>query len=446
MTTYPLMHPFTAVSGELPPVIVEASGSRMTDAEGTTYLDGVASLWNVNLGHGNEPIKDAIRDSLARTDYSTLFGLAHEPALEFAQMLTAALPAELNRVHLVSGGSEAVESALKFAMMLSRVRHGRETVPHVIHLEQAYHGVSLGALSAMGMQDNRAPFEPLLANFHAAPSPYPYRAGRDRDPEAFALEAADEIDRLITRILESSRLARVAAVLVEPVQGAGGIITPPRGYLRRVREICDARGVPLIADEVATGFWRTGTLFAVEQEDVVPDLLTFGKAASGGYVPLGGLVVADRVFDGLRDFLGSASLPHGFTFGGSPLACAAGVAALKQYLAPGFGEAVRARADLLARLAEPVAELEAVGDVRQRGLMIGFELVKDRGTREHFPAEADIVRRVVREARQQGLVIRPVGSSTVPLLPPLTSTDEELREMVTVLSKSVEMVTSAELG
>ncbi|MBM7775519.1 adenosylmethionine-8-amino-7-oxononanoate aminotransferase [Actinokineospora baliensis] len=446
MTTYPLIHPFTAMAAAPPPLIVKAMGARLTDADGKSYLDGVASLWNINLGHDNQDIKNAIRDQLDHVDYTTLFGLAHEPAVDYAQLLTSALPASLNRVHLVSGGSEAVETALKLAMALSRARHGRETVPHIVHLEKAYHGVSLGALSAMGMADNRALFEPLLSNFHAAASPYLYRHPEAPDAARVAKACAEDIDRVITRVLASSPAARVAAVLVEPVQGAGGIITPPEGYLRLVREICDARGVPLIVDEVATGFWRTGKLFAIEHEGVVPDLLTFGKASSGGYLPLGGVVVGDDVFDALGEFFGGSSLPHGFTFGGSPLACAAGVAAMRQYLAPGFGERVSATTAQLSRLAGPVGELATVGDVRQAGLMIGFELVEDRATRRPFPPEADIVRRVVREAREQGLVIRPVGSNTAPLMPPLTATDDELTEMVGALGKAIDTVTSAALG
>ncbi|EGE39616.1 aminotransferase class III-fold pyridoxal phosphate-dependent enzyme [Streptomyces sp. SID4928] len=442
MTDYPLIHPFTQAGTEAPLVVASARGSYLFDAEGRSYLDGVSSLWNANLGHRNAPIAEAIRAQLDKVDYSTLFGLAHEPALEFAELLTGALPTGMDRVFLTSGGSEAVESALKFAMIRCRARHGTETVPHVVHLENAYHGVSLGALSAMGLPGNRALFEPLLPTFHQAPSPYPYRFAHGRAPEEFAAETADAIGDLIDRIEGLNPDGKVAAVLVETVQGAGGILTPPAGYLRRVSEICAERGVSLVVDEVATGFWRTGdNLFACEAEDVVPDFLTFGKAASGGYVPLGGVVVGQNAYDDMQQLVGNASLPHGFTYGGAPLACAAGVAALRQYLAPGFGTEVRRKAAVLGDHATALATHPAVGDVRHRGMMIGFEIVRDRTSREPFPATDDIVRKIVAHARGLGLIIRPVGNNTVPLMPPLTSTDEELGHMVTLLAKAVDAVT-----
>jgi adenosylmethionine---8-amino-7-oxononanoate aminotransferase len=443
MSTYPLIHPFNAMSAtDDLPVIVSSSGARLTDSTGETYLDGISSLWAVNLGHGNDAVKDAIRERLARTDYTTLFGLAHTSAVEFAELMASALPIGLDRLYLTSGGSEAVESAFKFAMIVARARYGRDIVPHVIHLRYSYHGVSLGALSAMGL-DDRALFEPLLSTFHQAPSPYLYREGAGADPTVFARERADAVDQLVSTVEASSPAARVAAVIVEPVQGAGGIIPPPDGYLRRLREICDARGVCLIADEVATGFWRTGDLFAVDREDVVPDLLTFGKAASAGYLPLGGVAVGAAAFDTMSDFLGPSSLPHGYTFGGAPLACAAGVAAVRQYLAPGFGDEVRRKAKILADHAEELAALPAVGDVRQRGLMLGVELVADRATRRPFPSEANMTGRVVREARRRRLILRPVDNNTVPLFPPLTTSDHELGEMVTRLAEAVTAATAA---
>src|SRR5947209_5924160 len=353
-------HPFTQQLGwceEEPPLVIDrGNGTNLYDVDGNAYIDGVSSLWCNVHGHRHPAIDDAIAAQLSRVAHSTMLGLSHEPAIALAEKLVEIAPPGLTRVFYSDSGSTAVEVALKMAFQWSVQRGERERTGFIC-LRNAYHGDTLGAVSVGGIDLFHSLYRPLLFDAWQA------RAGD-----------AEDLARLLARHGE-----RVAAVIVEPlVQGAAGMLLQPPGYLRAVRELCDTHGTLLICDEVATGFGRTGTMFACEQEDVAPDLLCVGKGLTGGYLPLAATLASERIYQG---FLGRVeefrTFFHGHTYTGNPLACAAGIATLDTFERERTLERLQPKIELLRRLLEQrVAILPAVAEVRQRGLMVGIELVE----------------------------------------------------------------------
>jgi adenosylmethionine-8-amino-7-oxononanoate aminotransferase len=413
-----LWHPFTQQRGweREPPLIVErAEGCTLWDTDGNAYLDGVSSLWCNVHGHRHPAIDRAVRAQLERVAHSTLLGLSHPPAIELAERLTRIAPPGLTRVFYSDSGSTAVEIALKLAFQWWAQR-GQPRRTRFVTLRDAYHGDTIGAVSVGGIDLFHAIYRPLLFDaLHAAPG-----------------DAGD-----LARLLDAHG-EEVAAVVIEPlVQGAAGMRTQPAGYVRAVRELCDRHGVLLICDEVATGFGRTGRMFACEHEDVAPDLLCVAKGLTGGYLPLAATLTTEALYEG---FLGAheehRTFFHGHTYTGNPLACAAALATLDVFEQEGTLAALAPKIELLgALLEERVAPLAAVAEIRRRGFMVGIEL-------GGFPEAVRIGHQVTLAARERGAIVRPLGDVVV-LMPPLAITTRELRRLVAIVAEAIAAVTRA---
>jgi adenosylmethionine-8-amino-7-oxononanoate aminotransferase len=424
-----LWHPFTQMqdyAGAAPLIVESADGNWLVDTEGNRYLDGVSSLWCNVHGHRVGAIDDAIRDQLDRVAHSTLLGSANIPAIELATELARIAPVGLDRVFYAENGASAVEIALKMAFQYWQQRD-QPRRQRFLAFEEAYHGDTLGAMSVGGIELFHDKFAPLLFEPLRAPTPYLYRCpdGHD-DHEACGRGSLAEVERLLV-----AHEGEVCAVVIEPlVQGAAGIITQPRGFLRELAEICRRHDTLLVLDEVATGFGRTGTMFACEQEDVVPDMLVVGKGLTGGYLPLSAVLTTDQVYQGFLGEPASArTLFHGHTYTGNQLCCAAALANLRVFEEQSVVETVQHRAvDLAARL-ESVADLPHVGEVRQRGLMVGIELVADRATRAPFAAGDRVAWNACLRLRGRGILVRPLGDVVV-LMPPLSIQPDEMALLV----------------
>lgn len=433
-------HPFTQMKGWLAsePLIVErGEGCELIDVEGRRYLDGVSSLWVTVHGHRVPEIDRAIRGQLDRIAHSTLLGLANVPSIELAAELVRLAPPGLEKVFYSGDGASAVEVALKMAFGYWRNR-GSERKRTFLSFENAYHGDTLGAVSVGGIDLFHAAFRPLLFPVHRAPSPFCYRCPLGLTYPSCAIACLDPLEEVL-----AARHEEVCAVVLEPiVQAAAGIITAPPGHLRRVREICDRHGVLLVLDEVATGVGRTGTFFACEQEGVAPDILVLGKGLTGGYLPLAATLTTREVFDA---FLGepeeSRTFFHGHTYTGNPLACAAALANLDLMKERDTLRGVREREAVLARALEPLRDHPHVGEVRQRGLMVGIELVQDRESREPYPPAERMGWRACAAAREEGAVIRPLGDVVV-LMPPLAIPLSDLERLAEVAVRSIGRVTA----
>jgi adenosylmethionine---8-amino-7-oxononanoate aminotransferase len=409
-----LWHPFTQQLGWVEEellVIERAEGSQLIDGEGRRYIDGVSSLWCNVHGHRHPGIDAAVAEQLERVAHSTMLGLAHPGAAELAARLVELAPAGLARVFYSESGSTAVEIALKMAFQYQRQRGGQHARrSSFVHLRDSYHGDTIGSVSVGGIDTFHAAYRPLLFQTHAA-------------------EPGDAAD--LERVLAAHE-EEIAAVIVEPlVQGAAGMLVHPPGYLRAVRELCDRFGLLLICDEVATGFGRTGTMFACEREDVAPDLLCLGKGLTGGYLPLAATLATERIYEG---FLGAPAEQrtffHGHTYTGNPLACAAALASLDAFERERTIERLQPKIGLLAELLDEVGAMPEVREVRRCGFMVGIDLG------EHDP-ELRLGHRVTLEARARGAVIRPLGDVVV-LMPPLSIAADELRRLVEIAAESIQ--------
>jgi adenosylmethionine-8-amino-7-oxononanoate aminotransferase len=414
-----LWHPFTqqqSWSEEEPLLVERAEGSHLIATDGRRYLDGVSSLWCNVHGHRHPGIDRAVRDQLDKVAHSTMLGLSHPAGAELAARLVDIAPAGLTRVFYSDSGSTAVEIALKMAFQYQQQRGGQHVRrTSFIHLRDAYHGDTIGSVSVGGIDLFHTAFRPLLFDTYAA-------------------EPGDVVH--LARLLASHE-EEIAAVIVEPlVQGAAGMLVHPPGYLRAVRELCDHFGVLLICDEVATGFGRTGTMFACEQEKVSPDLLCLAKGLTGGYMPLAATMATERIYEG---FLGAPETQrtffHGHTYTGNPLACAAALASLDAFEEERTILRLRPKIRLLGELLEEVAQMPEVVEVRGRGFMVGIDLG------EHDPA-LRMGHRVALEARRRGVVIRPLGDVVV-LMPPLSITKGDLRRLVEITAESIAAAAAA---
>ena len=425
-----LWHPFTQMRGwatEQAPVIESGDGVWLTDRDGRRYIDGISSLWCNVHGHSHPVIDGAVKDQLERIAHTTMLGLSHGPAEELARRLVELAPDGLARVFYSDSGSTAVEIALKMAFQYWR--QAADACPSrtsFLSLEDAYHGDTVGSVSVGGIELFHSLYRPLLFDSHRVP------AG---DADALARVLAQRGDE-------------IAAVVVEPlVQGAAGMRLQPRGYLREVRDLCDRHDVFLICDEVATGFGRTGTMFACEQEQVVPDFLCLGKGITGGYLPLAATLTTERVFDA---FLGEhdeyRTFFHGHTYTGNPLACAAGVATLDLFEQERTLERLEPKTELLGQLLHDLVEpLPHVAEVRRLGFMCGIELAFDPARGVPYEPALRVGHDVTLEARGRGAIVRPLGDVVV-LMPPLAIEADELEELVEITADSITAATESQLA
>ena len=408
-----LWHPFTQQRNwvaEEPLMIEAAEGNELIDSDGRRYLDGVSSLWCNVHGHRHPLIDQAVRDQLDRVAHSTMLGLSHPGAAELAARLVEIAPPGLSRVFYSDSGSTAAEVALKMAFQYWQHRGGQHVRRRsFICLEDGYHGDTIGSVSVGGMELFHSAFGPLLFDSHRA------RSGD-----------IGHMEELLSRHEEE-----LVAVIMEPlVQGAAGMIMHPPGYLRAVRELCDSHGVLLICDEVATGFGRTGTMFACEQEDVSPDLMCVAKGLTGGYMPLAATLATERIYEA---FLGAhteyKTFFHGHTYTGNPLACAAALGCLDVFEFERTLETMQPKSRLFGELLGGVEAMAEVSEVRRRGFMVGIDL----GV--HDP-ELQIGHRAALEARERGVIVRPLGDVVI-LMPPLSISKAELRTLVSVVAASI---------
>jgi adenosylmethionine-8-amino-7-oxononanoate aminotransferase len=415
-----LWHPFTQQQGwsEEPPTIIErAEGTTLYDTDGNAYIDGVSSLWCNVHGHGHHLIDAAVRIQLERLAHSTMLGLSHPPAIDLARRLVELAPGDLRRVFFSDNGSTANEVALKMAFQYWQQR-GETQRTGFVCLRDAYHGDTIGSVSIGGIDLFHSLYRPLLFDAWQA------EPGDAEHMESLLSEHGD----------------RVAAVVVEPlVQGAGGMLVHPPGYLRAVREICDRHGVLLICDEVATGFGRTGRMFACEHEDVAPDFLCLAKGITGGYLPLAATLTTERVYEA---FLGAhedyRTFFHGHTYTGNPLACAAALATLDVFEQERTLDRLQVKIQLLGRwLSGYVEPLPTVAEVRRRGFMTGIELAG-------FDPSERMGHRVALAARRRGAIVRPLGDVVV-LMPPLSIREADLRRLVSITAEAIAEATATSL-
>jgi adenosylmethionine-8-amino-7-oxononanoate aminotransferase len=406
-------HPFTQQQGwseEAPLVIERGEGSYLFDTEGRRYLDGTAALWCNVHGHRHPTIDRAVCEQLDRVAHTTMLGLTHPGATELAARLVEIAPAGLTRVFYSDSGSTAVEIALKIAFQYQQQRGGEHTRrTKFVRLREAYHGDTIGSVSVGGIDLFHSTYRLLLFETHVA-------------------EPGDAAD--LERVL-AAHGEEIAGVIVEPlVQGAAGILLQPEGYLRAARELCDRHGLLLICDEVATGFGRTGTMFACEQEGVAPDLMCLAKGITGGYLPLAATLASEAIYEG---FLGAyeefKTFFHGHTYTGNPLACAAALANLDVFEQEQTLERLQPKIALLEELLAEVSTMPEVAEVRQKGFMVGIDLG------DHDDS-LRMGHRVTVEARKRGAFIRPLGN-TVVLMPPLSISEYELRELVAIARESI---------
>jgi adenosylmethionine-8-amino-7-oxononanoate aminotransferase len=446
-----IWHPFTQMKEwerDTPVVIAGGHDCFLRDIHGKWYLDGVSSLWVNIFGHRRKEIDDALKAQIDRISHSTMLGLSNVPAIQLAEKLiravhhrgqgtpVTAMPPEdasaLRRVFYSDNGSTAVEVALKMAFQYWQ-HLGDHKRTAFLSLRNAYHGDTLGAVSVGGIDIFHKTFEPLLFKTFRAPSPYCYRCEIGKAYPDCGIACAGRMEDIL-----SAHHGEIAAVIVEPlVQAAGGMIVSPPGYLKRVRELCSTFDVLFIADEVATGFGRTGAMFACHHEDVMPDIMCLSKGITGGYMPLAATLATEKIY---RAFLGEfkdlKTFFHGHSYTGNPLACAAALACLEIFEAEDVISNLTPKIGLLEDWLKETSEFPHVGNVRQKGLMAGVELVSDTKTKQAYAWEERMGWKVATHARENGVFIRPLGNVIV-IMPPLSISIDNLRQMLKVIGQAI---------
>jgi adenosylmethionine-8-amino-7-oxononanoate aminotransferase len=434
-------HPFTQMQEweKQPPLIISrGKGTFVYDVEGNAYLDGTSSIW-VNLhGHRHPTIDQAIRHQLTQIAHTTLLGLSHPPAIQLAKALINIAPKGLRKVFFSDNGSTAVEVALKMAIQYwQQCPSPQPRKTQFIHLSLAYHGDTVGGMSLSGIELFRKPFSSLLfPGRHSFDAPYCYRCPLNLQFPQCHMACVDPLERLLQEKHEE-----IAGVIVEPmVQGVAGLIPSPPGYLTRLRELCRQYHVLFIADEVATGFGRTGRMFACEHESVSPDIMAIAKGLTGGYLPLAATLATDEIYSA---FLGEPNegktFFHGHSYTGNPLGCAVALANLSIFKTERTLTKVQRRTSKFSAFLKTLASDPWVGDIRQCGYMVGIELVQNQQTKAPFSVIDRIGHRVTLTARTLGLLIRPIGNTMI-LMPPLSSTVQELKQMVDIIKVAISVV------
>ncbi|XDF33459.1 aspartate aminotransferase family protein [Paracidovorax avenae] len=441
-----MTHVFHRHLHQTPPVAVAAQGMTIVDAGGRRYLDASGGAAVSSLGHGHPDVIAAMHAQIDRLAYAHTSFFTTAVAEELADVLVAGAPAGMEHVYLVSGGSEAVEAALKMARQYF-VEIGQPQRTHFIARRQSYHGNTLGALAVGGNAWRREPFAPLLAPATHVSACYPYREqGAQETPEQYGQRLADELEAAIL----AQGADRVIAFVAETVGGAtAGVLTPVPGYLRAVRAVCDRHGVLLILDEVMCGMGRTGTLYACEQEGVVPDLVTVAKGLGGGYQPVGAVLAQKRIVEAMA--AGSGYFQHGHTYLGHPVACAAALAVQRVIQRDGLLAKVRDHGVFFGEaLRQALGGHARVGDIRGRGFFWGVELVQDRGGKTPFDPARKVHARTKKEAMARGLLCYPMGGTVdgrvgdhVLLAPPFIASRAELQDIAGRLADAVDAATAA---
>ena len=436
-----LWHPFTQMSDweKEPQIVVESgSGSTLIDIRGKRYLDGVSSLWVTVHGHRKKEIDRAVSAQLKKIAHSTLLGLSNVPAVLLAEKLIQIAPPGLSKVFYSDSGSTAVEIGLKITFQYWQQKgQAFRSKTGFISLKEAYHGDTIGSVSVGGIDLFHEIYKPLLFHSRKIDTPHCYRCALGKTYPACGLACAQQAEEVLR-----SHGRETAALIIEPlVQGAAGMLVSPPGYLRRIRELCTKYNVLMIADEVATGFGRTGKMFACEHEGVSPDIMCVAKGITGGYLPLAATLTTGEIYRGfLGEYRELRTFFHGHTYTGNPLACAAAIANIDLFKKE---KTLRKLEPKIAYLFEQMGRLKRlkhVGDIRQKGFMAGIELVKDRETKEPYPLEDKMGIRVILECRKKGLIIRPLGNVIV-LMPPFSISMKELKRIMDIVYAAIKNVT-----
>jgi len=429
------LHPqgdLDAPAGTIPQLMfASGSGAILTDVEGREYVDGMASLWNVNVGYGRAELAEAAATQMKSLAFSSAYGgFSTKPAIELAAKLAELAPGDLEVTYFASGGAEANDTTYKIARLYWKLR-GEPGRVNIISRIRDYHGLTYGATSATGLANFWKGFEPLAPGFLHAPSPDPYRFSGEGSAGAAYVKALEEV------VLKAGA-DTVAAVVAEPVQGAGGVIVPPPDYFPLLRKVCNKYGLLLIADEVITGFGRTGRWFAMEHWNVQADLMVFAKGVTSGYLPLSGVMLTRDVHDTLKTVKGP--FQHGFTYSGHPTACAVGLRNLQILEDEHLVERAAEKGAYLLKRLQDLRSHDIVGDVRGLGLVAAIELVRDRATKEQFEVSAGAARRIWQAALEEGVIVRPLTGDVLAMSPPFVISNEQIDRIVSVLDKAITRV------
>jgi adenosylmethionine-8-amino-7-oxononanoate aminotransferase len=417
-------------------LIVEGEGSKVKDIDGNEYIDAFSSLWNVVIGHGQKPVADAITEQLGKLEYySPFFGFASEPSIELAAKVVGLMPEEWGMGHVMftCGGSETNDTNIKIARLYWATK-GQDAKKKIISRDLAYHGVTFGALNATGLEFFKLNFDPMLPGFSHIMAPYCYRCALSLTYPECGIACAKALEE---RIIEEGP-ETVAAFIAEPVMGTGGVIPPPDEYWPMIRDICDKHDVLFIADEVITGFGRTGKMFGCMNWDVRPDLMSIAKGITSGYFPLGGAIASNEIYETIKDGLANM-MPflHGFTYNNHPTGCAAGLANLKFIEDNKLVENAAEIGTYLADRLKGLYDHKSVGDIRSRGLMAAVEIVKDKETKEQIgDMPMDSTHRIEDLMWEKGIYARGM-LETVGIAPVLTTTKEEIDLIVDALDASI---------
>lgn len=431
-----LIHPVSSYRGHERQgvrVLKSAHGATVTEANGHQLVDGFAGLWCVNAGYGHESIIEAATRQLRELPYATgYFDLGSEPAIRLAAELAERAPGDLNRVYFTLGGSDAVDSTIRFVRYYWNAKAEPQR-DQFISIQQGYHGSTTVGAGLTALPAFHAGFGLPFDWQHKIPSPYPYRNPVGEDDAAII---AASLAALKAKI-EDIGADRVAAFYAEPIQGSGGVIVPPKGWIKAMRDLCKEYGILFIADEVITGFGRTGPLFACSDEGIVPDMMTVAKGLTSGYVPMGAVFMADHVYDVIADGAGEAAVGHGFTYSAHPVSAAVALEVLKLYEGGLLENGRKAGARLLAGL-QSLSDHPLVGDIRGRGMLYGVELVTDKAKKAPLPASAQPARRIFDRAWDNGLVIRAFPQGVLGYAPPLCCTDADIDAIVERTRKTLD--------
>lgn len=436
-----IWHPFTQMKDYMdmnPLVIQKGEGSYLVDTSGKRYIDGVSSLWVLVHGHGKKELVDAIQKQSKTLCHSTLLGLANVPSVILAKKLIEIVPKGLSKVFYSDNGSTSVEIALKMAYQYWQQK-GEKRRKRFIAFTNAYHGDTIGAVSVGGIDLFHQVYGPLLFKTFKAPSPYCYRCPMKLRQETCGMACVDAFEKVVKKHHEET-----CAVIIEPlVQGAAGMILQPPGWLNAIWKIAKEYGLLFIADEVATGFGRTGNLFACEEERISPDFMCVAKGITGGYLPLAATLSTKEVFNGfLGQFDEFKTFFHGHTYTGNPIACAVAVESINLFKKEGLLQKLQQKTAILKNSLDRFKELTHVGEVRQKGFMVGIELIKSRKTKRPYAPGDKIGQKVIWEARKRSVIIRPLGDIIV-LMPPLAIDRPTLEELVDVTYESIKAVTGS---
>lgn len=406
-------------------VLASASGATVTDATGRQLIDGFAGLWCVNAGYGHDSIVEAAAKQMRELPYATAyFGLGSEPAIRLAAELADRAPGDLNHVYFTLGGSDAVDSTVRFIRYYWNAR-GKPNRDQFISIELGYHGSSTVGAGLTALPAFHAGFGLPFDWQHKIPSHYAYRNPAGTDPQAIIAASVAALKQKI----EQLGAERVAAFYAEPIQGSGGVLVPPKGWMKAMRDVCRTFDILFVADEVITGFGRTGPLFACSEEEIVPDLLTVAKGLTSGYVPMGALFMSEHVYQTIAEAAGASAVGHGFTYSAHPVSAAVGLEVLRLYEGGLLENGRKAGARLMAGL-ENLRDHPLVGDVRGRGMLAAVELVVDKERKTPLPAAAEPARRIFDRAWNNGLVIRAFANGVLGYAPPLCCTDSDIDAII----------------